>query len=146
MAETPEQALADHFKAIGDRQEIRIRDALHLPFVHFGGGLSGRAAPDGSAGVAWLPQVVLWTTEHEVPEDIALPAGWPTELRGTYCTLDAYELVLGNESKRAYKVAGTRYNSDGSEINTFEAIYTVVNVDGDWRVALRNPITVTRSE
>ncbi len=131
MAETPEQALVDHFKAIGDRQEIRIRDALHLPFVHFG-------------GVGYAAGVLMWTTEDEVPDDVAAPL--PPEFKGSYCTLDAHELVLGNESKRAYKVAGTRYNPDGSEMQTFEAIYTVVNVDGDWRVALRNPITITRSE
>ncbi len=28
-------------------------------------------------------------------------------------------------------------------MQTFEAIYTVVNVDGGWRVALRNPVTIT---
>lgn len=130
MAETPEQALAEQFEAIGDRRAIKTRDAIHLPFVHFGWNPSWtRPTPT---------QVYLWTEEDDVPEYMQFPDAWA----GSYCTLDAHELVLGNDFKRAYKVDGTRYYPDGSVMQTFEAIYTVLNVDGDWRVALRNPVNV----
>lgn len=130
MAETPEQALVEMFEAISDRQRMRVRDAVHLPFVHFGWHPSWSRVAGGP--------VRLWAAEEDVPEYQQFPEAWA----GSYCTLDHHELVIGNEEKRAYQVAGTRYRPDGSVLQTFEAIYTVVNVDGDWRVGLRNPVNI----
>ena len=134
MAETPEQALLDGFEVGSDRKRMRIRDAVHLPFVHFGWNPSW-SRPGGT-------QAYLWSEAEQVPEYGRFPEEWA----GSYLSMDAHELVIGNDHKRAYKVDGTRYHPDGSAMQTFEAIYTVINVDGDWRLVLRNPVNIVPSQ
>ena len=123
MASTPEGALSDHFKAIGDRKEIRLADALHLPFQQYGWGVEN---------------TFQWSDPGEVPEYATLRDRYA----GSYCELNSFDLIGGNDTKQAYKVSGTLFNSDGSVMQTFKAIYTLLDKDGDWRVVQRNPLNV----
>ena len=82
-----------------------------------------------------------WSDPGEVPEY----ATHPDRYAGSYCELNSFDLIGGNDTKQAYKVNGTRLNSDGSVMQTFEAIYTVLSKDGDWRVVQRNPLKVARA-
>ncbi len=80
-----------------------------------------------------------WDDLDDVPEYFEPPA---SNWEGTYCELDDFELVLGNDFKRVCKIDATRYHADGRVMQTFQAIFTVVNVDGDWRLTLRNPVNI----
>jgi hypothetical protein len=48
----------------------------------------------------------------------------------------------GSEHKIAYRVLATRFHADGTPMQGFEAIYSVLKMDEDWRVVNRNPINV----
>ena len=124
MASTPEEAIREQIKAIGDCKEIKLAETIHLPFQHYD---------------AYAERVYQWNRPEEVPEYFQAPAlNWA----GTYCKLDSLEPVFAGDKKIAFKIEATRFNPDGSVMQTFEAIYTVLNKDGDWRVVQRNPINI----
>ncbi len=124
MARTPEEAITSHIMAIGDRQEIKLAETIHLPFQHY--------HPNAE-------RVFQWNRPEEVPEYMQMPdPSWA----GTDCELDALEPIFASETKNAYKIEVTRFHADGSVMQTFEAIYTVMKKDGDWRVVQRNPINI----
>ena len=80
-----------------------------------------------------------WNRPEDVPEYMQMPdPSWA----GTYCELDALEPIFASDTKIAYKIEVTRFHADGSVMQTFEAIYTVMKKDGDWRVVQRNPINI----
>jgi len=35
MTSTPEEAIREQIKAIGDRKEIKLAEDIHLPFQHY---------------------------------------------------------------------------------------------------------------
>ena len=128
MASTPKDAIVEHIKAIGDRQERKLAETIHLPFQHY--------EPNAV-------RVFQWNSPEEVPEYIRMPhPSWA----GTYCELDSIEPIFASDIKIAYKIEVTRLHADGSVMQTFEAVYTVLNRDGDWRVVQRNPINIFPAE
>lgn len=124
MARTPEEAVRAHVRAIGDRKEIKLAETIHLPFQHY------------SANAEWVFQ---WNTPEEVPEYMELlDPRWT----GTYCELNSLESLLASDQKVVYKVNVTRFRAEGPAMQTFEAIYSALNKDGDWRIVQRNPVNV----
>ena len=124
MPESAEEAVRQHMTAIGDTKEIRLADTIHLPFQHY------------SADAEW---VFPWDGPEQVPEYMELlDPRWA----GTHCILNSTELLASSDKKSVFRVNVTRYKVDGSPLQTFEALYTVLEKDGDWRVVHRNPIKV----
>lgn len=124
MARTPEEAVALHVKAIGDTKEIKMADTIHLPFQHY------------SARAEWVFQ---WDTPDDVPEYMEmLDPKWT----GSSCLLKELQRLAGSEHKIAYRVLATRFHADGTPMQGFEAIYSVLKMDEDWRIVNRNPINV----
>ena len=124
MAGSAEEAIREHVKAIGDRKEIKLADTIHLPFQHY------------SANAEWVFQ---WDSPEDVPEYMELlDPRWS----GTYCRLNSAEILAASEKKVVFRVNVTRYKAEASPLQTFEALYTVLQKHGDWRVVHRNPIKV----
>ena len=124
MPSTPEEAVALHVKAIGDTREVKMKDTIHLPFQHY------------SARAEWVFQ---WNTPDDVPEYMEmLDPKWA----GTSCALKNITLIAKSEHKAAFLVLATRFRADGRAMQDFQAIYSVLNKDGDWRVVNRNLINV----
>ena len=124
MADTPEEAVALHVKAVGDTREIKMADTIHLPFQHY------------SAGAEWVFQ---WNTLEDVPDYMEmLDPKWT----GTSCKLKDLQVICASDRKIAYRVLATRFHADGTPMQDFEAIYSVLKKGEDWRVVNRNPINV----
>lgn len=124
MANTPEEAIALHVKAIGDTREIKMADTIYLPFQHY------------SAGAEWVFQ---WDTLEDVPEYMEmLDPKWA----GTSCELKELHFIAASDRKAAYRVLATRFHADGTPMQDFEAIYCVLKKSDGWRVVNRNPINV----
>lgn len=124
MADTPEEAVALHVKAVGDTREIKMADTIHLPFQHY------------SAGAEWVFQ---WNTPEDVPDYMEmLDPKWA----GTSCKLKDLQVICASDRKIAYRVLATRFHADGTPMQDFEAIYSVLKKGEDWRVVNRNPINV----
>ena len=124
MGKTPDEALALHVKAVGDNREVRMADTIHLPFQHH--------ASDGKV-------VFQYNTPADVPEYMEV---WNPSWSGSSCKLIESNLLIASEVKAAYRVLARRFNADGTPLQDFEAIYTVLVRDGDWRVVSRNAINV----
>ena len=45
----------------------------------------------------------------------------------------------------AFLIKAARYYADGRLMQTYDAIFTVVNRDGDWRLVSRNPFNVRKA-
>ena len=124
MAKTPEEALALHVRAIGDNRVVRMADTIHLPFQHH--------STDGKV-------VFQYDTPDDVPEYMEV---WNPGWAGSSCELLESSVILASDVKAAYRVLARRFNADGTPMQDFEAIYTLLIKDGDWRVISRNPINI----
>ena len=54
--------------------------------------------------------------------------------------------IIEDDKKAAFLIDAARYNADGSLMQTFNAIFTVENRNGDWRLISRNPFNIRKSE
>lgn len=124
MAKTPEEALDLHVKAVGDNREVRMADTIHLPFQHH--------SSDGKV-------VFQYDKPDDVPEFMEV---WNPDWAGSSCKLIESSVLVASEVKAAYRVLARRFKPDGTPLQDFEAIYTILVKDGDWRVVNRNAINV----
>ena len=93
---------------------------------------------------AALPAVYL--AEEDVPEYRS--DGWEVsnpEWVGSTNELRSHEIVVRDENKVAFLIQAARYFADGRLMQTYDAIFTVANQDGDWRLIGRNPFNVRNS-
>jgi hypothetical protein len=128
MASTPEQAVRDAIRTAGSERLLKFRDAVHLPFHQVG------MQPN-------MPAIYL--NEQDVPE--YRDADWETskpEWVGSKVKLNNMNKIIGNDKKVAFLIEAARYNADGSLMQTFNAIFTVENRSGDWRLISRNPFNI----
>lgn len=132
MAENPEQAVLDAIKTAGSERELRFRDTIHLPFHQVG-------MPSN------MPSIYL--DEKDVPEyrdedwKITKP-----EWVGSKVELRKMTKIIEDDKKAAFLIDAARYNVDGSLMQTFNAIFTVENQNGDWRLISRNPFNIKKSK
>ena len=130
MASTPERAVKDAIKTAGSERELKFRDTIHLPFHQVG-------MPEN------LPAIYL--TETEVPE--YRDADWETskpEWVGSKVELLTMERIVEDENKVAFLIEASRYKADKTLLQTFNAIFTVANINGDWRLISRNPFNIRK--
>ena len=132
MAETPEQAVQDAVKTAGSERELRFRDTIHLPFHQIG--MSSN-----------MPFIYL--DEKDVPEyrDKDWAVSKPDWV-GSKVKLRKMTKIIEDNKKVAFLIDAARYNADGSLMQTFNAIFTVENRNGDWRLISRNPFNIRKSE
>lgn len=132
MAETPEQAVKDAVKTAGSERELRFRDTIHLPFHQVG--MSSN-----------MPSIYL--DEKDVPEyrDKDWAVSKPDWV-GSKVILNKMTKIIEDNKKAAFLIDAARYNADGSLMQTFNAIFTVENRNGDWRLISRNPFNIRKSE
>ena len=132
MAETPEQAVQDAVKTAGSERELRFRDTIHLPFHQIG--MSSN-----------MPFIYL--DEKDVPEyrDKDWAVSKPDWV-GSKVKLRKMTKIIEDNKKAAFLIDAARYNADGSLMQTFNAIFTVENRNGDWRLISRNPFNIRKSE
>ena len=132
MAETPEQAVKDAVKTAGSERELRFRDTIHLPFHQIG--MSSN-----------MPFIYL--DEKDVPEyrDKDWAVSKPDWV-GSKVILNKMTKIIEDDKKAAFLIDAARYNADGSLMQTFNAIFTVENRNGDWRLISRNPFNIRKSE
>lgn len=132
MAETPEQAVQDAVKTAGSERELRFRDTIHLPFHQVG--MSSN-----------MPSIYL--DEKDVPEyrDKDWAVSKPDWV-GSKVKLRKMTKIIEDDKKAAFLIDAARYNADGSLMQTFNAIFTVENRNGDWRLISRNPFNIRKSE
>jgi len=126
MARNPEQAVQDAIKTAGSERELRFRDKIHLPFHQVG-----------------MPSIYL--DEKDVPEyrdedwQITKP-----EWVGSKVELKEMTKIIEDDKKVAFLIYAARYNADGSLMQTFNAIFTVEDRNGDWRLISRNPFNIKK--
>ena len=132
MAETPEQAVKDAVKTAGSERELRFRDTIHLPFHQIG--MSSN-----------MPSIYL--DEKDVPKyrDKDWAVNKPDWV-GSKVKLRKMTKIIEDNKKAAFLIDAARYNADGSLMQTFNAIFTVENRNGDWRLISRNPFNIRKSE
>jgi hypothetical protein len=131
MAATPEEALRDAINASGSLRLKKFRDTMHLPLHQIGIGPS-------------LP--AIYQNEADVPE--YRDDGWEVtnpDWVGSTNELRAHEVIIADENKVAFLIKAARYYADGSLMQTYDAIFTVQNRDGDWRLISRNPFNVRKA-
>jgi|TARA_B110000438_G_C15770288_1_gene631560 hypothetical protein len=130
MAATPEDALKDAVEAIGDSKIRKYRDTIHPP-VHqiVVSELSDRRFDESN-----IPEYMSDVWEQYLPDWV-----------GSTCTLNSFEIVIQDSLKIAYLIKASRLFADGSLMQTFDAIFTVGNKDGDWRLISRNPFNITKA-
>lgn len=131
MAATPEQALQDAINASGSLKLKRFRDTIHLPLHQVGVGPA-------------LPAIYLY--EDDVPEYRS--DGWEEtnpEWVGSTNELRAHEVIVRDENKVAFLIKAARFYADGRLMQTYDAIFTVAQKDGDWRLIARNPFNVRKA-
>jgi hypothetical protein len=131
MASSPEEALRDAINASGSLQLKKFRDTIHLPLHQVGVGPA-------------LPAIYL--SEEDVPEYRS--DGWEItnpDWVGSTNELRSFEEIIRDENKVAFLIKAARYYSDGSLMQTYDAIFTVANRDGDWRLISRNPFNVRKA-
>jgi|TARA_B110001454_G_scaffold210420_1_gene224921 hypothetical protein len=130
MAATPEDALKDAVEAIGDSKIRKYRDTIHPP-VHqiVVSDLSDRRFDESN-----IPEYMSDVWEQYLPDWV-----------GSTCTLNSSEIVIQDSLKIAYLIKASRLFADGSLMQTFDAIFTVGNKDGDWRLISRNPFNITKA-
>ena len=131
MATTPQQAVKDAIKTAGSERELKFRDAIHLPFHQVG-------MPEN------LPAIYL--READVPE--YRDSDWETskpEWVGSTVKLLSMEKIICDTKKVAFLIEACRYKADGTVLQTFNAIFTVASIKGDWRLISRNPFNVRKA-
>ena len=52
--------------------------------------------------------------------------------------------IIEDDKKVAFLIYAARYNADGSLMQTFNAIFTVEDRNGDWRLISRNPFNIKK--
>ena len=52
---------------------------------------------------------------------------------------------MADEHKVAFLIEAARFYADGSLMQTYDAIFTVENRDGDWRLISRNPFNIRKA-
>ena len=130
MARNPEQAVQDAIKTAGSERELRFRDTIHLPFHQVG-------MPSN------MPSIYL--DEKDVPEyrdedwQITKP-----EWVGSKVELKEMTKIIEDDKKVAFLIYAARYNADGSLMQTFNAIFTVEDRNGDCRLISRNPFNIKK--
>ena len=130
MARNPEQAVQDAIKTAGSERELRFRDTIHLPFHQVG-------MPSN------MPSIYL--DEKDVPEyrdedwQITKP-----EWVGSKVELKEMTKIIEDDKKVAFLIYAARYNADGSLMQTFNAIFTVEDRNGDWRLISRNLFNIKK--
>ena len=130
MAATPEEALLDAINAAGSLKLKKFRDTMHLPMHQIG-------MPKG------FPPIYL--TEEDVPEH--RDEGWKKtnpEWVGSSVKIISHKIIVRSESKVAFLMKAARYYSNGELMQTFQAIITVAERDGDWRLISRNPFNIVK--
>ena len=131
MAAPPEEALRDAIDASGSLKLKKFRDTIHLPLHQV------------EVGPA-LPPIYL--SDADVPEYRS--DGWEEtnpEWVGSTNKLLAHEVIIRDENKVAFLTKAARYYADGKLMQTYDAIFTVVNRGGDWRLVSRNPFNVRKA-
>ena len=131
MAATPEDALRDAIDASGSLKLKKFRDTIHLPMHQIGVGPG-------------LPPIYL--NEEDVPEFRS--DGWEVtnpEWVGSTNELRSNEVIVRDENKVAFFIKAARYHADGRPMQTYDAIITVANQNGDWRLISRNPFNVRKA-
>ena len=63
---------------------------------------------------------------------------------GSTCELREFKILIEDINKMAYLINAARLYPDGSVIQTFDAIFTIANISGDWRLVSRNPFNITK--
>ena len=130
MAITPEQALRESVEAIGTSKKKKYRDTIHPP-VHQ---IIVSDFEDRRFDESNIPEYMSDIWEEFLPD-------WA----GSTCTLDSFEIIIQDSLKVAYLIKASRLFPDGSLMQTFNAIFTVGNKDGDWRLISRNPFNITKA-
>jgi hypothetical protein len=131
MASSPEAALRDAIDASGSLKLKKFRDTIHLPLHQVGVG-------------PVLPEIYL--SEEDVPEYRS--DGWEVtnpDWVGSTNELRSFEEIVRDENKAAFLIKAARFHADGSLMQTYDAIFTVANRDGDWRLISRNPFNVRKA-
>ena len=130
MAATPEEALKDAVEAIGTSKRRKYRDTIHPP-VHqiVLSDLKDRRFDESN-----IPEYMSDVWEQYLPDWV-----------GSTCRLDSFEIVTQDSLKIAYLIKVSRLFADGSLMQTFDAIFTVGNKEGDWRLISRNPFNITKA-
>ena len=131
MAATPEEALRNAINASGSLKLKKFRDTIHLPMHQVGVGPA-------------LPPIYL--NEEDVPEYRS--DGWKDtnpEWVGSTNELRSYDVIIRDENKVAFLIKAARYYADGRLMQTYDAIFTVANQNGDWRLISRNPFNVQKA-
>ena len=91
-----------------------------------------------------LPPIYL--DEEDVPEYRS--DGWEItnpDWVGSTNELLSSKIIVRDESKVAFLIEAARYFADGRLMQTYEAIFTVENRQGDWRLISRNPFNVRKA-
>jgi hypothetical protein len=131
MATTPEAAVQDAIDSSGSLEVKTFRETIHLPLHQVG------------VGPALSP---IYLEEADVPEYRS--DGWEEtnpEWVGSTNELRTYNLIIADENKAAYLIKAARFCADGRLMQTYDAIFTVANQNGDWRLISRNPFNVQRA-
>ena len=55
-----------------------------------------------------------------------------------------YSEIISDEEKIGYLVKASRIDKDGVSMSTFEGIFTMGNIEGDWRLISRNIFNVSK--
>ena len=92
-----------------------------------------------------MPSIYL--DEKDVPEyrDKDWSVSKP-EWVGSKVKLRNMTKIIEDDKKAAFLIDAARYNADGSLMQTFNAIFTVENRNGDWRLISRNPFNIRKCE
>jgi hypothetical protein len=130
MAATAEEALRDAVEAIGASKRKKYRDTIHPP-VHqiVVSDFSDRRFDESN-----IPEYMSDVWYQYLPDWV-----------GSTCTMNSFEIVIQDSLKIAYLINASRPFTDGSLMQTFDAIFTVGNKDGDWRLVSRNPFNITKA-
>ena len=129
MASTPILALHDSIEALGTTSK-KYRDTLHLPMHHVSVGIT---------------PISFYKIETDVPDYFAdFYHTIRPEWIGSTCRLDSYSEIISDEEKIGYLVKASRIDKDGVPMSTFEGIFTMGNIEGDWRLISRNIFNVSK--
>ena len=129
MASTPILALHDSIDALGTTSK-KYRDTLHLPMHHVSVGIT---------------PISFYKIETDVPDYFAdFYHTIRPEWIGSTCRLDSYSEIISDEEKIGYLVKASRIDKDGVSMSTFEGIFTMGNIEGDWRLISRNIFNVSK--
>lgn len=129
MAATPEEALKDAVEAIGTSKRRKYRDTIHPP-VHQ---IVVSDLKDRRFNESNIPEYMSDVWEQYSPDWV-----------GSTCTLNSFKIVIQDSLKIAYLIKASRLFADGSLMQTFDAIFTIGNKDGDWRLISRNPFNIEK--